>query len=276
MIVHARGRPGTGATPRSRRPRWRGGRDHRVQRGPGHRGGRRRGGRCGGARAGCRRSLQAWRPPAVLGVRAYAVTNLACARNYSGQPGARRGGVSRPRSTRRPFQAGVSVASSIPGNRRISVPMAIRPSSRASDAPRQWWMPLPNDRCWAAPAAVRSSAVGVGAPAAGSRLAEPRHGEHEHARLDGLVADVEVGRRDPPRELHRRVVAQQLVDRVGVERRVVAPPFELRAVAEQRERAVADEVHGGLVAGDVEQDHLVERAPRRRAGRRRPPPRSAR
>ena len=29
-------------------------------------------------------------------------------------------------------------------------------------------------------------------------------------------------------------------------------------MAQQRERAVADEVHGRLVAGDVEQDHLLD------------------
>ncbi len=31
-----------------------------------------------------------------------------------------------------------------------------------------------------------------------------------------------------------------------------------RAIAQQRERAVADEVDGGLVAGDEEQHHLVD------------------
>ena len=200
----------------------------------------------------------------------------SCARNYSDAltrvTGSGRGpGAPGGRSRR-----GCRSASSSSGKRRISVPMARRPSRRASAAPRQWWMPEPNARCCAAPARVRSSGSASSPQWSGVAVGGRQAREHEDARLDGLAADVEVGRGDPARELHRRVVAQQLVDRVGVEARVVAPPFELRAVAQQRERAVADEVDGRLVPGDVQQDRPGRAAPRGRAGRRRPRRRAAR
>ena len=57
------------------------------------------------------------------------------------------GSSSRPRRVRRPFHLGSSAASSISGKRSTSVPSAMRPSRRASAAPRQWWTPLPNDTC---------------------------------------------------------------------------------------------------------------------------------
>ena len=53
--------------------------------------------------------------------------------------------------------------------------------------------------------------------------------------------------------LHGPVVTQQFVDGSIVERRIVAPSHELVGVAQQRQDAVADQVDGGLVAGDVQQ-----------------------
>ena len=68
-----------------------------------------RDGRCGGARAGCRRSQRAWRPPrGQWGV----PLQPSCVRNYSApvRSGSARAQAdrerSRPRRTRRPFQAG--------------------------------------------------------------------------------------------------------------------------------------------------------------------------
>ena len=120
-------------------------------------------------------------------VRGWAVRDeQPCACNYSppwgasprptsslGRSGPRvTGSASRPRSTRRPFHAGSSTASSIFGKRRTSVPMAMRPSSRASAAPRQWWMPAEREvlrrrpagsgRAPARRAPVRGVAVGGG------------------------------------------------------------------------------------------------------------------
>ena len=133
---------------------------------------------------------------------------------------------------RRPFHAGSSETGSNFGKRRISVPSAMRPSSRASAAPRQWWMPLPNDRCCAAPGRVRSSGVGVVAPVGGVTVRR-RRARRTRTRPASIVlpVDLDVGGGDASRELHRRVVAQELVDRVGGHRRVVLPPLELRPVA---------------------------------------------
>ena len=157
----------------------------------------------------------------------------------------------------RPFHAGASVASSIPGNRRTSAGTASAPSSRASADPRQWWMPLPNDRWPLAPSRPRSSSGGCRAPLVLVAVRRPEQGEHELAGLDVLAGELDVGGDDAPRDLDRAVVAQQLVDRVGVERGVGHEALELVAVAEQGERAVADEVDGRLVPGQVQQDDLV-------------------
>ena len=62
----------------------------------------------------------------------------------------------------------------------------------------------------------------------------------------------------PERRLRRRVVAQQLLDRRGDEPGLFAQPLELGAVAKQGEEAVADEVGGGLVAGDDQQAQHVQ------------------
>ncbi len=87
------------------------------------------------------------------------------------------------------------------------------------------------------------------------RRAEQR--EDQLAGADLLAGDLDVGGGDAARHLHGAVVAQQLVHGVGVERRVGDEPLELVAVAQQGERAVADEVHGRLVAGQVQQHDLV-------------------
>ena len=114
-------------------------------------------------------------------------------------------GESRPRRTRRPFHAGVSVASSRSGNRRISVPRAMRPSSRASAAPRQWWIPDPNARCWAAPGRVEVERCGVVTPLGRVAVGRRQARQHEHAGARWCWSPtLDVGRRDPTRELHRR------------------------------------------------------------------------
>ena len=59
--------------------------------------------------------------------------------------------------------------------------------------------------------------------------------------------------------LGRRIVAQQFFHRGGDQARILAQPPELVRVAQQREHPVADQVGGGLVAGDQEQAQHVER-----------------
>ena len=53
--------------------------------------------------------------------------------------------------------------------------------------------------------------------------------------------------------LYRPVESQQLVDRIGIETWIVAPPGQLVAITEERERAIADQIDGRLVASDVKQ-----------------------
>ena len=64
-------------------------------------------------------------------------------------------------------------------------------------------------------------------------------------------------RSDASRELDRAVVAEELLDRVADQVGVVAQRGQLVGVAEQGQGAVADQVHGRLVAGQVEEDDLV-------------------
>ena len=93
--------------------------------------------------------------------------------------------------------------------------------------------------------------------ASGSRLADPRHVIRIVPGSTGRSPSSYGVERHAPAHLHRAVEAQQLVGQVRVERRVRLQELELRAVAEQRERAVADQVHRRLVAGDVEQHDLL-------------------
>jgi hypothetical protein len=69
--------------------------------------------------------------------------------------------------------------------------------------------------------------VGIVAPLGGVVVGGPERGEDDAALLDPPVADLEVVARDPAGELGRAVVAEQLLDRVGLERRIEAEPLEL-------------------------------------------------
>ncbi len=79
-------------------------------------------------------------------------------------------------------------------------------------------------------------------------------GDHEGAFRDRLAAHLHLRVRDAGGPLHRAVVAQQLLHRAADERGLPMEAFELGGMPEQGKEAVADQVHGGLVAGDEEQD----------------------
>jgi hypothetical protein len=99
---------------------------------------------------------------------------------------------------------------------------------------------------------------GGGAPVLLVAVGRAEQREDQLAGRHRLARQLHLAGHDAARELHRAVVAQQLVHRGGVERRVGGQALELVAVAQQRQRAVADEVDRGLVAGQVEQQHLVQ------------------
>ena len=68
------------------------------------------------------------------------------------------------------------------------------------------------------------------------------------------VTDHHVRRRDAAHALHRAVEAQQLLDRALDEGRIVAQARKLGRVSQQGQHPVADEIRGGLVTGEEEQD----------------------
>src|SRR5204863_2404157 len=75
-------------------------------------------------------------------------------------------------------------------------------------------------------------------------------GEDGIPRPDRLAANLEVSDRGPRDHLGRAVESKELLDGLLGERRLGTQPIELVAIAEERQRAVADEIHGGLVPGE--------------------------
>ena len=74
---------------------------------------------------------------------------------------------------------------------------------------------------------ARSSSSAVSPHCSGSWFAAPRQVSTKLPGFDGLAVELEVLDRDPTGELHRAVEAQQLLDRVLLESRIVAQPGEL-------------------------------------------------
>ena len=76
------------------------------------------------------------------------------------------------------------------------------------------------------------------------------HRHHVLALADLPPVDLHVLQDQAPGQLHGAVVTQQFLDRGPEEGRVGGQPFHLAAVAQQRQRAVADQPRRGLVARD--------------------------
>ena len=166
-----------------------------------------------------------------------------------------------------------STASRMPREPASSARNAMTASSRARRAPRQWWMPWPNAR-WSGDCAAYVEDVRV---VVASRV-PARCGQvddHLHAGRDdaspaivtscGGVAERRVG--------DRRVVAQELLDSLGDERRVGHQRIALVRVRQEGGDSVADQGRRGVVPGD---DELEQRRQQLLAGDRRPRSRSAR
>ena len=161
----------------------------------------------------------------------------------------------RPRSTRPSpwFQRSAEggTASRIAGNRPSRVVNAIRPSSRASRAPRQWWMPWPKAR-WLLSLRVMSKDSGV--PVA-VRVAVGGGQRDDHL---GVGGDDDVAERDVLGGVAERrvrdggVPAQHLLDRPRQQAGVGDQRGALIGMAEQGDRPVADQAGGGVVPGDDE------------------------
>src|SRR5207253_1859048 len=116
------------------------------------------------------------------------------------------------------------------------------------------------DAEWAPPAEC-GVAVRVRSQGGAIRAVELRGGAVRRAdERDDLLApanprpaDLDVLDRDATGELHRAVVAQQLLAAALQQPRVAAQPLQLARVLEQRQHPPGDQVHGRLVAGDQEQ-----------------------
>lgn len=94
--------------------------------------------------------------------------------------------------------------------------------------------------------------IGVGEPgrvAIGGR----EHQVHQLSLTDRLAADRQILSRLPIHELDRPVVAEELLDSVGNQRRLLEQQTELVGVAQQSQQAVADQVRGRLMTGRQEQ-----------------------
>ena len=95
--------------------------------------------------------------------------------------------------------------------------------------------------------------IGLG-EARGVAVRRAEETEDEAPLRDRNASDLRVARRHPARPLDRAVVAQELLDRAGQEARIVLESPPLLRMPEEGEEPVPDEVHGRLVAGDVEED----------------------
>ncbi len=80
---------------------------------------------------------------------------------------------------------------------------------------------------------------------------------------DSVASEIEICCRDAPRDLHGTIEAQQLVYRVRIEIGRLLQELELLGKLQQRHHAVGDQVDGGLVAGNEQEEHQVDHLGRR-------------
>ena len=81
------------------------------------------------------------------------------------------------------------------------------------------------------------------------------------ARLNHAAADLDILGGDPGGQLDRAVVAEHLFNRRRYQGRILAEPVPVVRVAEQGDRAVPDQVHGGLEPSDQQQQSRLTTSP---------------
>ena len=86
----------------------------------------------------------------------------------------------------------------------------------------------------------------------GPGLGRRQYGGDRRAVLDLDPAELDVGPRGPPLELHGTDPAQELLDRLGSQQRVCRQSLPLVPVAEELEQADRDQVGGRLMSGEQE------------------------
>ena len=152
---------------------------------------------------------------------------------------------------------GRSPSSLIDLNRSSSISRTIRPSRRASGAPRQWWIPPPNERCrpWRRSMSRRSGLTNT----SGSPVGRAQKEHDVVAFPQRKAVHLAVREHTPKIGLHRRVEAQQLFHCRRDQARVLPESLKLIGIANQGQDAVADQVGRGLGAGAQEQAQHVQR-----------------
>ena len=174
------------------------------------------------------------------------------------------GGGSRARRTR--ARARSRPAGRSPGRRSSSSGRTIASSSRASGAPMQKWIPLPNARCAAEPLAFRLEAVGA-VRTRTRRGSQSRSAPSRGRRPGSSTPPISTGARgDTEEPLGRGLEPKHLLDRRRREPGIEQVLAELRMPEDERKRAPDRPGHG-----DVARDHRgrveAPRRPRSRAGR---------
>src|SRR5690606_9871451 len=113
-------------------------------------------------------------------------------------------------------------------------------------APRQWWAPAEKARWWlGTPVDVEAVRVGV---LGGVAVGRGQQRRHPLAGLEVLSAQAGGLEHDVPGGVEGTLEAQDLLDRVGVARRVPAQALDDVGSAEQQVGTGADQVRRGLGA----------------------------
>src|SRR5215472_10732069 len=126
--------------------------------------------------------------------------------------------------------------------------LALHASKRRSDAE----VDAEAERHVAIVGAGEVEPVGIG-EMAGVPVGRADGGNDHASAWDLAAADLNVSIGDPCRPLDRAVVSQKLLDGGRDERRIVLELCHLVGMLEQGQRAIADQVHRGLVTSDEEE-----------------------
>ena len=134
------------------------------------------------------------------------------------------------------------------GSVRTAAAAPPAPPACASGAPMQMWAPPPKATCGLC-SRLTSNASGS-SNTSGSRLAARRKKREALLLLHRAAADLHVARGDAAGDVHRRLVAQRLLDHRIDQLRVGLQLGQLGRIEQQQAHGVADQVGGGEVAAD--------------------------
>ena len=159
----------------------------------------------------------------------------------------------------------IGPATAYSGIRRKSSSKTIFASSLASGAPRQWWIPSPNET-WRCGSRVMSSRSGS-TQRRSSRLADAHTQRDARALRDRPVVGLDIAGRRPREGLDRRVEAEELLDRRRDDRRVVADQVPLVREPVEVEQRIRDQPGCGRDARDEQQHRAAEQLVRAESAR---------